>query len=72
MFSQTSTYRCVTGTRKASWPDGNPLATPRPALVHEETDTFVTTFAATDPARPAGGRVAVDGFFGWPLAGVAR
>jgi hypothetical protein len=22
--------------------------------------------------RPGGGRVAVDGFFGWPLAGVAR
>jgi hypothetical protein len=40
--------------------------------VHEETDTFVTTYAATDPARPAGGRVAVDGFFGWPLVGVAR
>ena len=53
-------------------PDGSSIASPRPAVVHQETDTFVTTYTATDPLRSAGGRVVLDGFFGWPLAAVAR
>jgi hypothetical protein len=72
VFSQTSTYHSATGIRKASWPDGSSIASPRPAVVHQETDTFVTTYTATDPLRSAGGRVVLDGFFGWPLAAVAR
>jgi hypothetical protein len=44
--------------------------------VHQETDTFITTYTAIDPLRPAGNparhavsaAVALDGFFGWPLA----
>ncbi len=71
-FAQISVYHAAAGTRKASWPDGNSIASPRPAVVHQETDTFVTTYAATDPLRPAGGRVVLDGFFGWPLTAVAR
>ena len=72
VFSQTSTYHSATGIRKASWPDGGAIASPRPAVVHQETDTSVTTYTATDPLRSARGRVVLDGFFGWPLAAVAR
>jgi hypothetical protein len=72
VFAQTSSYHAAAGTRKASWPDGNAIASPRPAVVHRETDTFVTTYAATDPLRSAGGRVTLDGFFGWLLAGAAH
>jgi hypothetical protein len=68
VFSQTSTYHSATGLRKASWPDGSSVASPRPAVVHQETDTFVNTYTATDPLRSAGGRVVLDGFFGWPFA----
>ena len=57
VFSQTSIYHSATGTRKASWPDGSSIASPRPAVVHQETDTFVTTYTATDPLRLARGRV---------------
>jgi len=72
VFSQTTSYRSATGIRKARWPDGNAVASPRPAVVHHETDTFITTYAATDPPRSAGRRVMLDGFFGWPLTSVAR
>jgi hypothetical protein len=72
VFSQTSTFHSATGTRKSSWPDGSSIASPRPAVVHQETDTFVTTYTATDPLRSAGGRVVLDGFFGWPVADVVR
>ena len=72
VFSQTSVYHSATGTRKASWPDGSSIASPRPAVVHQETDTFVTTYTATDPLRLAGGRVVLDGFFGWPVTDIAR
>jgi hypothetical protein len=72
VFAQTSTYHSATGTRKASWPDGSSIASPRPAVVHQETDTFVTTYSATDPLRSSGGRVVLDGFFGWPLTDSAR
>ena len=72
VFSQTSIYHSATGTRKASWPDGSSIASPRPAVVHQETDTFVTTYTATDPLRLARGRVLLDGFFGWPVTDIAR
>ena len=72
VFSQTSTYHSAAGTRKTAWPDGSSIASPRPAMVHQETDTFVTTYTATDPPRSAGGPVVLDGFFGWPLADVVR
>jgi hypothetical protein len=72
VFSQTTNYGSAAGIRKAAWPDGNSVASPHPAVVHHETDTFVTTYAATDPPRSGGRRVTLDGFFGWPLMSVAR
>jgi hypothetical protein len=70
-FSQVSMHNSAAGIRKASWPDGNSIASPRPAVVHQQSDTFITTYAATDPLRSAGGQVALDGFFGWPLSSAA-
>ncbi len=71
VLTQRGRYTAAAGLRARNWPDGNQVASPRPAVVHQETDTFLTTYAAVDPARPAGGTVALDGFFGWPLAAVA-
>jgi len=74
---QSGRYTTASGLRAGTWPDGNQVATPRPAVVHAETDTFLTTYTAIDPPRQAGGpvtsggRVTLDGFFGWPLAAVA-
>jgi hypothetical protein len=68
---QTGTYGSVTGFRKATWPDGSSVAPARSAVVHHQTDTFITTYTATDPLRSASGRVALDGFFGWPLTTAA-
>ena len=39
--------------------------------MHHETDTYITTYTAFDPLRLAGGTVALNGFFGWPLTTVA-
>jgi hypothetical protein len=72
VFSQTTSYGSAAGVRQATWPDGNSVATPHSPVVHHETDTFVTTYAATDPLRSAGRRVMLDGFFGWPLTSVVR
>jgi len=47
------------------------VATPRPAVVHHETDTLITTYTAIDPPRSAGTPVTLDGFFGWPLQAIA-
>ena len=48
---------------------------PRPAVVHHETDTFITTDTAIDPPHPAGklagATLTLDGFSGWPLSAVA-
>jgi hypothetical protein len=70
-LTQTSTHRSPSGLRTTSWPDSSPVATPRPAVVHHETDTYITTYTALDPLRSTGGTVALDGFFGWPLTSVA-
>jgi hypothetical protein len=67
---QHGTYDSPAGLRAKSWPDGNQVATPRPAVVHHETDTFITTYTAIDPLRSANGVVALDGFFGWPLTAI--
>jgi hypothetical protein len=48
------------------------VATPRRAVVHQETDTFITTYTAIGPLRPAGAALTLDGFFGWPLTAVAN
>ena len=69
-LTQTATHRSPSGLRTTSWPDSSPVAAPRPIVVHHETDTFITTYAAIDPLRSAGGTVALDGFFGWPLTTV--
>jgi hypothetical protein len=66
-LTQSNTYSSASGLRKADWPDGNPVAKPRPAVMHHETETFITTYAAIDPLRSAGRTVTLDGFFGWPL-----
>ncbi len=68
---QRDSYTAPAGLRANAWPDGNQVATPRPAVVHHETDTFITTYTAIDPARSASAAVALDGFFGWPLTTVA-
>lgn len=43
--------------------------------MHQEAGTFITTYTAIDPLRPAGNSarnsVTLDGFFGWLLAAVA-
>jgi hypothetical protein len=66
-LTQTTTHRSPSGLRTTAWPDSSPVGTPRPAVVHHETDTYITTYTALDPLRSAGGTVALDGFFGWPL-----
>jgi hypothetical protein len=71
VLTQTGSYNSTAGIRKDTWPDGTSIGPARPAVVHHETDTFITTYAAIDPLRSAGGRVTLDGFFGWPLASVA-
>ena len=75
ILTQTGRYASATGLRAKNWPDGNQVATPRPAVVHHETDTFITTYTAIDPphpaGKPAGATLTLDGFFGWPLSAVA-
>jgi hypothetical protein len=71
ILTQSGTYNSPSGLRKPSWPDGSSVATPRPALVHHQTDTYITTYTAIDPLRSAGGTIALDGFFGWPLTAIA-
>jgi len=72
ILTQTGSYTSAAGLRARNWPDGNEVATPRPAVVHQETDTFITTYTAIDPLRPAGAALTLDGFFGWPLTAVAN
>ena len=71
ILTQTAAYSSVAGIRKDTLPDGASIAVPRPSVVHHETDTYITTYTALDPLRSAGGSVALDGFFGWPLTAVA-
>jgi hypothetical protein len=71
ILTQTGHYASAAGLRAKNWPDGNQVATPRPAVVHHETDTFITTYTAIDPPRSAGATLTLDGFFGWPLTSVA-
>jgi hypothetical protein len=70
-LTQSGTYSAPSGLRAKSWPDGNQVATPRPAVVHHEADTFITTYTAIDPLPSAHASVTLDGFFGWPLTAVA-
>ena len=71
ILTQTGRYTSAAGIRKDTWPDGTVIGPARPAVVHHETDTFITTYTAIDPLRSAGGRVSLDGFFGWPLTSAA-
>jgi len=71
VLTQSETYSAPSGVRAKDWPDGNQVATPRPAVVHHESDTFITTYAAIDPLGTAHATVSLDGFFGWPLSAVA-
>ena len=68
VLTQTATYSSAGGYRKDAWPDGATISPSGSAAVHHGTDTYITTYTATDPLRSAGGRVTLDGFFGWPLA----
>jgi len=70
-MTQTDTYTAPAGLRAADWPDGSPVATPRPAVVHHETDTFTTTYTAIDPPRSGYATVTLNGFSGWPLTATA-
>jgi hypothetical protein len=67
VLTQTAIYSSAAGTRKDTFPDGASVATIRPTVVHHATDTYITTYTAIDPLYSAGGTVALDGFFGWPL-----
>lgn len=67
----TASYSSAAGIRKPAFPDGAAIAATRPAVVHHATDTYITTYTATDPPRSAGGTVTLDGFFGWPLTATA-
>ena len=72
ILTRSVSYSAPSGLRAKDWPHGNQeVATPRPAVVHHETDTFTTTYTAVDPLRSAPGAVALDGFFGWPLTSAA-
>lgn len=71
ILTQAAGYSSAAGTRKAAMPDGAAIPSARPALVHHVTDTYITIYTATDPPRSAGGTVALDGFFGWPLTATA-
>jgi hypothetical protein len=66
-LTQTSSHTSPSGYHRAAWPDGSPLTTPSLAVVHHQTDTYITTYAATDPHSAAGRTVTLDGFFGWQL-----
>jgi hypothetical protein len=68
IMTQSETHSAPAGLRATNWPDGSQVATPRPAIVHHETDTFTTTYTAIDPPRPGNTTVTLDGFSGWPLA----
>jgi hypothetical protein len=70
-LTQSGTYSTPSGLRAKTWPDGNQVATPRPAVVHHETDTFTTIYTAIDPLRSENTAVTLDGFFGWPLTATA-
>jgi hypothetical protein len=70
-LTQSDAYSAPAGLRAKDWPDGSQVATPRPAVVHHETDTFSITYTAIDSPRQASATVALDGFFGWPLAATA-
>jgi hypothetical protein len=70
-LTQSGSYSAPAGLRAKSWPDGNQVATPRPAVVHREADTFITTYTAIDPLESGHANVTLDGFFGWPLTAVA-
>lgn len=64
-------HSSAAGTRADTFPDGAAIATSRTTVVHHATDTYITTYTAIDPLRSAGGTVALDGFFGWPLTTIA-
>jgi hypothetical protein len=68
IMTQSDTYSAPAGLRAKNWPDGSQVGTPRPAIVHHETDTFTSTYTAIDPPRSGNATVTLDGFFGWPLA----
>jgi hypothetical protein len=68
IMTQSETHSAPAGLRAGNWPDGSQVATPRPPVVHHETDTFITTYTAIDPPRPGNATVTLDGFSGWPLA----
>jgi hypothetical protein len=67
-MTQSNTHSAPGGLSAGNWPDGSQVATPRPAVVHHQTDTFITTYTAIDPPRPGNATVTLDGFSGWPLA----
>ena len=54
VLAQTGSYSSAVGIRKATWPDGASIGPGRPAIVHHQIDTFITTYTATDPLRSAG------------------
>jgi len=70
-MTQSDTHSAPAGLRTRNWPDGSQVATPRPAIAHHQTDTFITTYTAIDPLGQGNATVTLDGFSGWPLTASA-
>ena len=59
------------GNTTSTWPGGASIATPHPATVHSQQNTYSTTYSAIDPTTKAGGPVTIDGFKGLTEASTA-
>lgn len=64
-LAQHSVVTDPQGNSGGTWPDGAPVATPHPAVVHRQATEFTVTDAVIDPPSKAGARATVDGFFGY-------
>jgi hypothetical protein len=59
------------GITTKTWPDGTDVDTPHLATVHHQTDEFLDTYTATEPAQSTGGQINLAGFFGSPILAAA-
>jgi hypothetical protein len=65
VLTQTGSYISNAGVRKAAWPDGATIGPERPALVHQGTDTYITTCTAIDPPGAPDPGKCLHGMFRW-------
>ena len=69
--TQTDTHDSPVGITSDTWPDGAPVDSPSPTVVHHQVDTFITSYAAVDPLSSSGSPVQVDAFYGSTVSGAA-